>query len=260
MVMASEPVRGLTRFRERLSGLEDYYVLIGGAASILVMGEAELQFRATHDLDIVLCVEALDERFFREFWTFVRDAGYTQREGTSGPRKYYRFQNPTDDEYPKMLELFSRLPDGLDVPEDVHLTPIPSDSDVSSLSAILLEGTYYAWVMDGRRKVDGIQVVGAEYLIPLKARAYLDLSERKQSGEQVDQRSVNKHRSDIVRLATLLTQAPLADEVPEAVREDIRRFVEGFGLSARDMKSITEFSEGPSQLLDTLRIVYGLEE
>lgn len=256
----SEPVRGLARFRERFADLEDYYVLIGGTASLLVMQEAGLEFRATKDLDIVLCVEALDERFFRAFWSFVRDAGYARREVASGERKYYRFQNPSDKTYPEMLELFSRQPDGVVVPPGVALTRIPTESDVSSLSAILLDEDYYSWVMAGRRTVDGVRVVGPEHLIPLKARAFLDLSARREAGGDVDRRAVNKHRSDVVRLAGLLTAAPLEGEVPGVIREDVRRFVDGFELGARELKAIGGVISDPPQLLGVLREVYGLPE
>ncbi len=56
-------VKGLELFREHFREYTDRYVLIGGAACDLAMGEAGLDFRATKDLDIVLCVEALDKTF-----------------------------------------------------------------------------------------------------------------------------------------------------------------------------------------------------
>src|SRR5690625_1681534 len=231
--MAAESVRGLSRFREHFADLQDYYVLIGGTASLLVMQEESLEFRTTQDFDMVLCVEALDGRFFDEFWAFIREGGYTAQEAASGLRRYYRFKDPADETFPRMLELFSRQPDGLRIPAGVHLTPIPSGSDISSLSAILLDDEYYEFVMAGRRTLNGVRLIGAEHLIPLKARAYLDLSQRRQSGEQVDRRTVNKHRSDIVRLAALLTPDPLAQVVPAVVRHDLGRYVEDFPLTGQ---------------------------
>lgn len=91
MVGELEEVRGLNRFRERFAGLEECYVLIGGTASLLAMREADLAFRGRKDLDIVLCVEALEDRFYEVFWEFIRDGGYNQQGLTSGVRKYYRF-------------------------------------------------------------------------------------------------------------------------------------------------------------------------
>ena len=46
-----------------------------GPACYLAMEEAGLDFRVTKDLDIVLCVEALDAEFVGAFWDFVKDIG-----------------------------------------------------------------------------------------------------------------------------------------------------------------------------------------
>ncbi len=69
-------VKGLDVFRERFRGFAGRYMLIGAAACDLAMGQAGLEFRATKDLDIVLCVEALDTAFVDAFWEFVREGGY----------------------------------------------------------------------------------------------------------------------------------------------------------------------------------------
>ena len=143
------------------------------------MNEAGLSFRGTKDLDIVLCAEVLDADFGRAFWDFIKSGRYQQRERSTGEKQFYRFQNPEEENYPVMLELFSRLPDVIEVPADCTLTPIPLDEEVSSLSAILLDEAYYSWIQNGRVEVDGVPIAGAECIVPLKARAWLDLSEKK---------------------------------------------------------------------------------
>jgi len=80
-------VGGLEPFRDRFEDFLDCYILIGGAASQLAMAEEGLEFRATKDLDIVLCIEALDARFVEAFWTLVRDGGYKWRKRLTGPRR-----------------------------------------------------------------------------------------------------------------------------------------------------------------------------
>lgn len=121
------------------------------------MEEAGLEFRATKDLDIVLHVEALTPAFAKAFWRFVADGGYEigQASHTAKPI-FYRFQNPADGRYPAMLELFARAPDGLQPAHGSQLTPIPLDEAVTSLSAILLDAAYYAFIMAGRREVRGL--------------------------------------------------------------------------------------------------------
>jgi len=59
-------VKGLDLFREHFRSYADRYVLIGGAACELALGEAGLDFRATKDLDIVLCLEAIDSKSIKK--------------------------------------------------------------------------------------------------------------------------------------------------------------------------------------------------
>lgn len=258
MVSNAEPVKGLHLFRERFKEFEDCYVLIGGTASLLVLREAGLPFRATKDLDIVLCAEALDDRFFAAFWKFVRDGEYEEREEASGRRRYYRFQRPRNQSFPAMLELFSRAPAGIRAQENMVLTPIPTDSDISSLSAILLDSPYYDWVLNGRRTIEGVKTIGAEHLIPLKARAFLDLSARRANREEIDKAKVNKHRSDIARLTQLLVRAPLKEDVPEEIRADIRRFLIDSGLTSGDLRNLGTQIRDPAVVIDVLTVVYRL--
>jgi hypothetical protein len=83
-----------------------------------------------------------------------------------------------------MLELFSRVPDELKLGDGAKLTPIPVSEGVSSLSAILLDDAYYEFLHQHRQVLDGITLVSEKCLIPLKAKAWLDLSARK--GEPVE--------------------------------------------------------------------------
>ncbi len=123
-------VKGLDFFKEHFRSYADRYILIGGTACDLAMREAGLEFRVTKDLDIVLCLEVLDTEFVSAFWDFVRAGGYRQKQKATGGRQYYRFQKPTNDDYPFMLELFSRRPDLLDLAEGSDLTPLPTEAEV----------------------------------------------------------------------------------------------------------------------------------
>lgn len=84
-----------------------------------------------------------------------------------------------------MLELFSKVPDSLgSITEASQLTPIPIEEDVSSLSAILMNSVYYDFISQNIKIIDDLPVTGPEVLIPLKARAWIDLTERKNDGEK----------------------------------------------------------------------------
>ena len=55
-------VKGLDKFKDHFVGFKGQYILIGGAACDLLHEDAGIEFRVTNDLDIVLCLEALDLR------------------------------------------------------------------------------------------------------------------------------------------------------------------------------------------------------
>ncbi|MDN4499563.1 hypothetical protein QYE73_19950 [Pseudomonas mosselii] len=248
-------VRGLTLFGQHFSRYRDQYVLIGGVASSLVMDEAGVSFRTTKDLDIVLVIEALDSQFVAAFWAFVHSGGYQIRQASTARPVFYRFQNPTDDTYPAQLELFSRTPDELDHPEHATLTPIPTDESVSSLSAILLDKGYYAFLLEGRRQSDTLSYIGAERLIPFKAKAWLDLSARKSAGEQVDSRNIRKHRNDIVMLTGLLTGEVVS--LPTGIANDMTRFLRCLAEEELNLKAMGLRGSRES-IIERLAIAFGI--
>lgn len=59
-------------------------------------------------------------------------------------------------------------------------------------------------MLQGRAVVDGISVLRAEYLIPFKMFAWLDLKNKKQNGEHVDSRDIKKHKYDVFRLLQIV--------------------------------------------------------
>ena len=127
-------------------------------------------------------------------------------------------------EYPYMIEIFSRNPDFIELKDDVALTPLPMDEEVSSLSAILLNEAYYELLKNGQMIIDGIPVLNPSCLIPFKAKAWLDLKERKARGEHIDSKNIKKHKNDLFRLAQLMTSdtnQPLGAEIAE----DMKRFL-----------------------------------
>ena len=223
------------------------------------MTGAGLAFRATKDLDIVLYVEALDAAFVRAFWEFVHAGGYEVQEKSTGEKQFYRFQKPTNADYPFMLELFSRQPDVLQVAEGSHLTPLPTEEDSSSLSAILLDNNYYDFIRAGRQEMDGIPMVGAAQLIALKARAWLDLTERERRGEQIDSKTIKKHNNDVFRLYQILDPA-IDPAAPETVKEDVREFISRMRVEEVDLKSLGLRTGTRDSILGEIARVYRLAE
>jgi len=231
-------VKGLDVFRRHFEGLEDRYVLIGGTAVDIAMNDAGIPFRATKDLDIVLHVESLDAEFARRFWSFVEEGGYKYRQKGTGKTQLFRFYDPSDSAFPYMIELFSRMPNLIEAPADSHLTPLPIADEVLSLSAILLDDEYYDLVQQGTRAEHGLSVLAPEYIVALKARAWLDLVARRERGEEVHGDDIKKHRGDIIRLSQLIS--PTARIVlPEPIRDDLGSFV---------IAALDEGADNPSAL------------
>lgn len=131
---------------------------------------------------------------------------------------------PQDKRYPKQIELFARAIGVLHIPEDAHLKPIPVEDELSSLSAILMNESYYRFTIAHSRLEDGLHVANEKALICLKAKAYIDLRARKEQGGVVDTDDVEKHKKDVFRLAPMLTEGARYS-LPEELDADMREFV-----------------------------------
>ena len=215
---------GLGVFKEKFKNYDDQYVLIGGTATQLAMESAGQEFtRKTKDLDIVVLVDALTREFIEHFWEFINEGKYKNKEKSDGTKQFYRFSNPETAAYPLMIELFSRKPDFLREEKIEGLTVIPLAEEVSSLSAILLDDDYYGLIQQGKK--NGVIWVDAPTLIPLKAKAWLDLSERKRAGENIDSDDIKKHLRDVLRLLLVLP-GNLKFPLPASIQKDLRDFLE----------------------------------
>ena len=230
-------VNGIDSFKKWFLGYEDQYVIIGGTACDILMNEEGLDFRTTKDIDLVLIIEAIDVSFVEKFWLYIKQAGYKHLNKSTGEPQFYRFSNPISKEYPMMIELFTRKPGVINLSEDAILTPLFIDESVSSLSAILLDDDYYEFLKLGKIKIDGISVLDAAYLIPFKAKAWLDLSKRNQLGEHVDSKNIKKHKNDIFRLSELVNYNEKII-VTEKVYDDIQEFIKEIEKESVDLKGL----------------------
>jgi len=229
-------VRGIETFREFFRDFKDQYVLIGGSACDLLFNEAGIDFRATKDLDLVLIAEALTPEFGKRFWAFVQEGGYQNRSRSSDTPQYYRFDKPQNKNYPAMVELFSRTEMLLDNPSSVT-TPIHISDDISSLSAILLDEDYYQLLLNGKSSVSDIVVLKPEYLIAFKAKAFLDMKERREKEDLPPNDEMQKHLKDIVRLSVMLSgnEAP---NLPSQIKADMATFINQYKQNPYDPQQL----------------------
>lgn len=246
-------VKGLDTFRKYFEKYEEQYVLIGGAACDIVFESNDIVFRATRDLDMVLIVEALTPEFGEKFWDFIQDGKYRNKTNNGEKPQFYRFDKPEDDSFPKMVELFCRS--DFKLREMTGITPIHIDDTVSSLSAILLNDDYYKMLLAGKVIADGLSVLRPEYLILFKAKAYLDLKQRKENGEKIDSDDIKKHKKDVLRIAAeLILESVTA--LPETVKTDIYSFIESLEQEPFAANSLKNYGLGNQDVIDTLRRVF----
>lgn len=242
-------VKGIDVFQEYFKEYTDQYVLIGGAACSVSFEEQDISFgRTTKDLDVVLIVEAQTKEFGERLWKFIKDGKYRIRAKSNGKPQFYRFDKPENEHFPKMIELFSRT--NYLLQEENGLTPIHIDDSVSSLSAILLNDAYYQALLEGREVMMGISILKPEWIIPFKAKAWMDLREK----QDVDSSDTKKHRNDIIRILAdmLLEKCTLPDEV----RRDMQMFIEQFDVTEKELKNLKIHGAKPEDIRKVLLDTY----
>jgi hypothetical protein len=248
-------VHGLEKFKEYFENHKNQYVFIGGTACDILMDELGAPFRATKDLDIVLIIEALDISFGDTFWQFIEDGGYKHRQKSTGKNQFYRFRKPEDEDFPKMIELFSRKTNNFDLKFNSPLTPIHIDESIVSLSAILLDDAYYDLLVRGKLIVEGYSLIEIETVILFKIKAWIDLKQRKKAGEQIDSKNIKKHRNDIFRLLVNVNPSTKVEIVDE-IKDDVNEFIDMIHLDKPDLKNLgikrTKFSE----LMESLKLCF----
>ncbi|WP_157467398.1 hypothetical protein [Edaphobacter aggregans] len=227
----------MDKFQEHFSQHRNSFALIGGVACHEWLASQGLPFRATKDLDVVLIIEALDQTFVDHFWQFIEAGQYEVREKAEGERELYRFYRPKDDAYPAMIEIFCRQPRNIQLGEGQNIVPIAAGEDEASLSAILLDAEYYQLIVDHRERDANPPYITPTALIPLKARAWLDLTRRKNKGEKVDSKDIDKHRTDVFRLAATLPGEPGPD-IGASVSSDLKEFLASFPAESAEWGGI----------------------
>ena len=232
-------VRGLDVFKKYFGAFPENYVVIGGTACDVIIEEGELIPRATKDIDIILIVEALTSTFVKQFWQFIQDGKYERKEKSEDGRQYYRFMKPEDTSFPFQVELFSRIPDTIDLQAGMYLTPIPVDDDLSSLSAILMDDDYYNYMIEHSTDEGGLHRANTEALICLKAKAFLEIRERIANGSKEDKKQLKKHKADIFRMAIMMP-ADEVHELPLPIKDRLQTFMR---IAAEDLPDKAIFKE-----------------
>ncbi|MCD8286079.1 MAG: hypothetical protein LUD50_02485 [Clostridia bacterium] len=233
----NELVKGLNQFVKYFKDFADNYIIVGGTACTVIMDIHDDDFRTTKDIDMIIVAETLSASFGKRFWQFINDGGYEKYRSKEGKTHFFRFKDPKRDDFPAMIELFSRKQDIFTNDILTTLTPVAIDDEVSSLSAILLDDSYYQFLLKGKIIADGLPVLDAPYLVAFKARAYVNLMNQRRANEHVNTHDWKKHKNDVFRLAHYLESTDLSG-VGEEIKDDIRAFLSEMSENPPDMNAL----------------------
>ncbi len=216
-------IRGLDHFKEYFKDHIENFILVGGCASYLLLDEAGApRLRPTKDLDIVLIMRPSDN-FLNAMKDYVRDGGYEIQKGDQEEATFYRFQKPSNTNFPIMIELFATVESEFELFDGQHIIPIRTPEGIESLSAILLDDEYYSLIKKNAVEKDGINLLSPFALIPFKAKAYLEIKERKE-----DSKNWKKHRGDIINLAVAFLNEETKEKLTGKVRDHFLEFMKQF--------------------------------
>ena len=135
------------------------------------------------------------------------------------------------------------------------MTIVRTNSKISSLSAILLDDDYYEFLKQGKVTVDRVTVLDAAYLIPFKAKAWMDLTNRKAAGEHVDNKNIKKHKNDVFRLTELIDPT-VKITAPQGVYTDVQEFVQRMQNESVNVEQLGLKGRTKDQILDELKDLY----
>jgi hypothetical protein len=88
-----------------------------------------------------------------------------------------------------------------------------------------------------------------------KAKAYLDLRQRKESGETVDSNDIKKHKKDILRIVTELMLENTAN-LPATVKLEIDTFIKLLEQEPFDENSLKNYGIENQEVVAALRRVF----
>ena len=97
-------------------------------------------------------------------------------------------------------------------------------------------------------------IISSQEASPFKAKAWLDLKQRKENGEQVDSKNILKHKRDVFRLSQLITEADRI-ELGEEIKSDMEIFIKEMENDDIILKDIG-VSGNKEDILELLRAVY----
>ena len=120
-----------------------------------------------------------------------------------------------------------------------------------------LDDDYYTFLHAGKQIINDIPVLRPEHLIPLKAKAWIDLAERRKKGASIDSRVIRKHKNDVFRVYQII-EPDYKFTIPSSIKEDLRFFIESMRTESINLKTLGLVQADLNDLLDELGSIYGI--
>lgn len=248
----TDTVHGLKHFSDYFSEDAGYFVIIGGVATNYFLQENDLVGRRTRDIDLVVLANP-NQAFADKMREYVSAGKYRIESDAGGNARNYRFRNPEQELFPKQIEIFSAVPIELKLRDGQTIIPFATSPGLQSLSAILIDSDYFALVKKTSVIREGLPLLSSDGLVPLKIRAFLDLNERRASGERVDSTDIKKHRNDVFRLSQ--TFGLEGFNLPDSIKDDVRSFINHPEIKAVDIGTLLSIIPGASSIKTVLQLI-----
>ena len=234
-------VKGFDKFKQFFAPHSDSFIVIGGTAMQLHGNEGGFTPRVTQDIDILVIVENMSAAFTADFHAFLREGQYDcymakDPEGSSKPR-FYRFIKPKNEAFPTRIELLSSplLPP----PEGMLYMSLPDEPE-ESMSAIVLDRTYYEFAKANTTSINEIPCLNRDALMVFKSVAYLNLmNEYETTGERLRLHDAKKHRKDVLALAGTIPPTDISS-VPAVISERLHAFITSIESRPNEWQSILD--------------------
>lgn len=257
-------VKGLEKFKEHFVGFEDNYVIIGGTACDIALRYSDMRPCATDDIDMILIIEKITPEFARRFWEFIDLGDYKtrqrKREDKEPVTELFRFINPKE-EFPIQIELLSRYPDILGEPTGFHLTPIPVGEEIPSLSAILLDEEYYHQTIESSIIENNVRIANPLSLMCLKMKAFLNLTNEKETNLSVRSADIKKHRDDVFKLLAMRIDPFTSVELSANMKGEVTTFIRLIEASLPNQSLRDSLQRTDSDIqgfLDIMKEIFGI--
>ncbi len=106
--------------------------------------------------------------------------------------------------------------------------------------------------------IEGLPILSAGYLIPLKINAWTNLVRRKQEGFPVQSKDISKHKNDVFRLSVLLTTGTTI-RLPDSLYEELYSFLDVMASEVVNFGACGLTGQNKLVVIDRIRNAYRCE-